>query len=169
MKTTRRRASRGYSLTELLTVVAIVGLVVLVSVPAFTQLMPQYRLRSAASDITGALRMIRQKAITTRSDWKMTLDPVNDRYSLSEKDTTGAWIKIGSNGRPVIGDGAWWTALGGVDVTGASTFEVTMQRDGTAESAATIVLATNSSRVKWNRYTITVAASGSVTVTPSKV
>ena len=169
MKSTRRRASRGYSLTELLTVVAIVGLVVLVSVPAFTQLMPQYRLRSAASDVTGALRMIRQKAITTRSDWKMTVDPVNERYSLSEKNTAGTWIKIGSNGRPVIGDAPWWTALSGVDVTGASTFEVTMQRDGTAETAATIVLATSSSRVKWNRYTITVAASGNVTVVPSKV
>ena len=49
--------ARGYTLAELLTVVGIVGVVSLVSIPAFIQLMPQYRIRGASTELSAALRM----------------------------------------------------------------------------------------------------------------
>lgn len=170
----RTRLSRGYSLPELLTVVAIMGIVALVTLPAFMQLLPQYRIRAAASEMTASLRMLRQKAAGTRTNWRMTIDPVGERYALAR--LSGAtWIQIGANGRPTPSTGAGtginveWMALRNADITAASSASVIMTRDGSAAAAATIVLATNSTRVKYNRYTITVAPSGNVTTVASKV
>ena len=80
MQKRRTTASAGYSLTELLTVVAMVGVITLVTLPAFMQLMPQYRIRSAATDASSAIRMIRQKAMTTRTPWKISFDATGERY-----------------------------------------------------------------------------------------
>lgn len=164
----RTRLLRGYSLPELLTVVAIMGAVTLVTLPAFMQLMPQYRIRNAASEMTATLRMLRQKAVGTRTDWKMTVDPGNDRYALSRWNGA-SWTQIGSNGRPTRGGLAQWTKFSNVNILGGANFDVTMTRFGTASSTASIVLATSNTRVKYNRYTIDVALSGNVTTTASKV
>ena len=164
----RSRRSRGYSLSELMTVVSIIGVVTLVTLPAFMQLVPQYRIRNAASEMTATLRMLRQKAVATRTDWKMIVDPVNDRYALQRRNGA-SWMEIGSNGRPAPGGTRVWTRFNDVDIVGASNVEVVLTRFGTAEAAASIVIATSSTRVTFNRYTIDVASSGNVTTTPSKV
>ena len=164
----RSRRSRGYSLSELMTVVSIIGVVTLVTLPAFMQLVPQYRIRNAASEVTATLRMLRQRAVATRTDWKMVVDPANDRYALLRRNG-GSWLEIGSNGRPAPGGTRVWTEFDNVDIVGGSNFEVVLTRFGTAEAVASIVLATSSSRVAYNRYTIDVALSGNVTTTPSKV
>ncbi len=74
--------SRGYSLTELLTIVAMIGVITLISLPAVMQLMPQYRIRSAASETAATIRQIRQRAMSTRATHRILFDPANDRYSL---------------------------------------------------------------------------------------
>ena len=103
----RRSTEGGFSVTELLTVVAMIGVITLVTVPAFVQLMPQYRIRSAASEAGGGLRMLRQKAITTRTPWKVSFDANGNQYSYSKlsspdatRSTAGNWEKIGRDGRP---------------------------------------------------------------------
>lgn len=80
--------SRGYTLTELLTVVAIVGLVALVSLPAILQLMPQYRIRGAATELASAMRAARQRAMSTRIPWKIEFSPSNDCYRYAMFSTT---------------------------------------------------------------------------------
>jgi len=94
-------------MTELLTVVAMIGVITLVTVPAFVQLMPQYRIRSAASEAGAALRMLRQKAITTRTPWKASFDAAANQYSYSKltspdatRSTASNWVNIGRDGRP---------------------------------------------------------------------
>jgi len=103
----RRSAQRGFSLTELLTVVGIIGLIAIVSVPAMMQLMPQYRIRSAASEAGAGLRMIRQKAITTRTPWRVSFDPANERYKYSrlrspalDRSVANNWQNVYRDGRP---------------------------------------------------------------------
>ena len=169
----RSRRSRGYSLPELLTVVAIMGVVTLICLPAFMQLMPQYRIRNAASEMTATLRMLRQKAAGTRTNWRMTIDPTNDRYSLARANG-GAWIQIGANGRPTRGTppgtNAEWMNLKPVDVDAASSTVITIDGAGASPAGGgTIILATATTRVRYNRYTITVAPSGAISTTPSKV
>lgn len=170
MKVHHRRRQHGYSLAELLTIVAIVGVVTMVTIPAFMQLMPQYRIRSASSEVAASLRMLRGKAVSTRSNWKMIIDPTTEQYSFWE-NIGGTWTQMGENGKPVPAGVIATKALNGADIQGASTFEVVFTRDGsiTPTTPVDIVLATDNKWVRYNRYTITVAASGNVTVTGSKV
>jgi Tfp pilus assembly protein FimT len=84
---TRRNQSAGYTLSELLTVVAMVGVITLVTLPAFLQLMPQYRIRGAATETAAAIRMIRQRALSTRIPWRIHFDPTNERFSYYMLDT----------------------------------------------------------------------------------
>ena len=168
MQPRKQHRSRGYSVTELLTVVAMVGLVTLVSLPTFLQIIPQYRIRGAASEITSTLRMIRSKAVSTRTQWRMTVDPTSNQYWL-EHEIGGAWTRIGEDGKP-LPTGAKWEKQLGVDLMPAgSNIIVTFTRDGSPTATRTIVVGVNNSFVKYNRYTILVDTSGNITVVPSKV
>ena len=164
----KRKASRGYSMAELLTVVAIIGLVSAVSLPALMQLMPQYRIRGAAAEVTASLRMLRAKSVGTRANWRMTLDPTNEGYTLAKFDA-GAWVNVDPNGKPIVGATPAFRKLAAVDVMGTVPFNVIFQRDGSVAAAQTIIVATDNQWIRYNRYTITVQPSGNVTVEPSKV
>ena len=123
----KRKGSRGFSLAEIMTVVGIAGLVTLVSLPAILQLMPQYRIRSAATDAAAAIRMMRQKAITTRTPCKITFDASAERYSYWMLNATNADMSVAANWTPLNNDGrgtnttAQWIPTTSVDLrTGTS-------------------------------------------------
>jgi Tfp pilus assembly protein FimT len=167
---TRTRGARGYSLAELMTVVGMVGIVSLIGIPALMQLMPQYRIKSAASEMAASIRMIRERAISTRTSWKMVVDPSNDRFTMWEM-INGSWVQTGNDGRKLTGTLAYksWT---GVDIqAAASPTTVAFDRSGaqTTSSDVVVTLAVDSTLVRYNRYTITVSPSGNITVVPSKV
>jgi Tfp pilus assembly protein FimT len=138
---------RGYSLAELLTVVGIIGVVMLVSLPALFQLLPQYRIRSASTELSAALRMTRQDAIGTRRPWRVTIDGPGSRYAISMLNSPAAnrtdplnWTKIGENNRPAPSGAAWWKLLssdiqlsttGFNDVDCANGTDIIFLRDGT--------------------------------------
>lgn len=60
----RHRSSSGYSLAELLVVVAIIGILSLVSVPAFMNYRNSAKLKSSMRQFVADLRVARQRAIT---------------------------------------------------------------------------------------------------------
>lgn len=99
------RNARGYSLVELLVVIAMIGIVALVTVPALNQLMPQYRIRGAASEAAGAMRMVRQRAITTRTPWRISFDVANNRYRFWELTSPYADMSVATNWRAIRRDG----------------------------------------------------------------
>ena len=101
---------------ELLVVVAIIGVVALVTIPALMQLMPQYRIRSAASETAAVIRLIRQRAVTTRSPWRITFDTSQNRYRYfalnspyADQAVEANWTAIARDGRnrAVGGDEEW--------------------------------------------------------------
>lgn len=119
---------RGFSLTELLTVIGMIGIVTLVTIPALMQVMPQYRIRGAASDAGAGLRMIRQKAVTTRTPWRVSFDAANNRYAYSRLTTPNAvrataanWVQMGNDGRPLPAGSNWWIPVNPVDLRTATT------------------------------------------------
>ena len=99
------RAQNGYSLSELLVVVAILGVVTLVTIPALVQLMPQYRIRSASSEAAGAMRMVRQRAITTRTPWRISYDPASNKYRFYQLRATHLDLSDAASWRPIRRDG----------------------------------------------------------------
>lgn len=58
------RSQRGYSLTEMLVVVAMIGIFSLVTVPQFITMYRQAKIRAAVRQFNGHLRYARQHAIT---------------------------------------------------------------------------------------------------------
>lgn len=156
---------------ELIVVVGMIGAVTLVTIPALNQLMPQYRTRAAASEMAASLRMLRSQALGVRNDFRMTVNPVSscECYTLAQADGA-SWIPLGENGKPTPSGQFYWKHLDRVDLTGASVYTITMQRDGTPSAAVSIVLDSVKPPLhpKYDRYTVAVAASGNITITPSK-
>ena len=63
----------GFSLLELLVVMAIIVIVTAASLPSFLKFTKTARLRAAARDITSALRTARRYAITKRKDYPVVV------------------------------------------------------------------------------------------------
>lgn len=102
----RRRfeADRGYSLVELLVVVSMIGIVLLVTVPALMQIMPQYRIRSAAAEASANISMVRQRAISTRTPWRIVMDLDQNRYHYYQLTSLDADMSVSTNWRAMKRD-----------------------------------------------------------------
>jgi prepilin-type N-terminal cleavage/methylation domain-containing protein len=198
-RTTKRQ--RGFNLIEMLVVVSMIGIISVVMIPALAQLMPQYRIRSAAAELAGRIRSARQNALATRREWRVTFDAATDRYALSmlanpndDISVSTNWTRMGWNARPVTSAEAWWSNLArGVnlisatpnpfrDVDCANGVDLVFLRTGQVSTNAgcgsstaldfttlpSVALTTDSSLVRFNRYTIQVEESGVVRIVPSK-
>ncbi len=70
----KHRRQAGYSLPEMLTVVAIIGVLALVTVPAFINFYQAGKMRASMRSFTTDLRSIRQRAITKGRQTMLTYD-----------------------------------------------------------------------------------------------
>ena len=73
----RRRAIRGFTMPELLAVVAIVGILASVGAPAYSSMAASMRSRSVSSELHAALSRARSEAIKRNAE--VTLVPVTAR------------------------------------------------------------------------------------------
>lgn len=78
-----RIIARGFSVIELLVVVAIAAIVMAIAVPSFSSMLQKNRLSSAASALQVSLTLARSEAIKRGIDSKVT---------VAANSTAGAWI-----------------------------------------------------------------------------
>lgn len=191
----RRTNNAGYSLVELLTVIAIIGVLSLITVPAFMNFQRQNAIRSATRTVSSDFLAARAKAIREQFDVRISFKP-----SATEKDEARIYSFFSSRD-----DGATWTPLdlrmrGGTLVDGATglttrtlerpvwfseahdfqdlnndgTIDVVFHPNGTVdlETDATpvgkLVLATNWDQIRSNRYNVWVKRSGVIRGLPSE-
>jgi prepilin-type N-terminal cleavage/methylation domain-containing protein len=74
--------SSGFSLMEILVVIAIMGIVLAISVPAYLSYLPRIRLREAAREIASDMQFAKVQAIKANTTTAVVFDPVAGTYQV---------------------------------------------------------------------------------------
>jgi len=148
------RCERGFSLTELLVVIALMGVFITFAGPAFNESLRAYRVRSAALELTDALRAARQVAVSTRVATSLAVDTAAGSYSWT--DSKG---RVRSVTLPVP-----------VRFVAATPATITFTTNGTVTTgAATIALQNTVNGTRADRWTLDLNTVGRVTSSYSQV
>jgi type IV fimbrial biogenesis protein FimT len=152
-----KQRERGYSLTEILLVLAIMALALTVTLPAMSSFMRSYSARVAADEFVSHMRLARHLSIARHQPVSFTATTTG--YSLPD------WNSPDIATAPLRNFAFPGTCS---LVSGAGT--VTFRPDGTVSSGATslrIEIAMGNSLTA--RYDVAVAATGKVSATYTKV
>jgi general secretion pathway protein H len=95
---------RGFTLVELLVVLAIAGLMLAVAPPLISSVMPGVELKAAARRTAGALRLAREIAIAGGRDTAWVIDIETNRYRI-DGDHRGGSLPAGLEVELVAAEG----------------------------------------------------------------
>jgi prepilin-type N-terminal cleavage/methylation domain-containing protein len=149
----RSETSRGYSLPELLIVIALIGLFVLFGGPSVSEAFRSYKVRSVANVLATDIKALRYNAVANRTLRTMTLNNQNHLTAPNQYSYTNA------KGNPIT-----VRVEDGVNIESASAATISFNIYGSTGVAGTqVVLVSmwiNDSRS--DRYTISVSPTGTV-------
>lgn len=176
-----RRAERGYTLTEALVVVAIIGIISLVAVPNFISLYRSAKVKGAVMQFANDLRSARQTAATKYRPVMVSIGTSTDEqgsYWISQFDGTN-WVgatKKDLEPQTSINKAVFFSFPANsytdtVTADGASRKDIIFEVNGGVRSTPTDPLPTNpvvriytTQPVAKQQYNITIHGSGSVQV-----
>ncbi|MBD3336811.1 MAG: prepilin-type N-terminal cleavage/methylation domain-containing protein [Candidatus Eisenbacteria bacterium] len=84
--------TRGFSLVETMVVLLVMAILLGAAIPNFVDHQRRNRAESAAENLAARIKLARQKAIARRTQYRLTLDPVNGSYVLERRDPGGVWV-----------------------------------------------------------------------------
>ena len=92
------RKESGFTLTELMIAIAIIGILTSIAVPAAINYLPEYRLKSAARDLYSNLQSAKLSAVRSNNDWAVVFDLANNQYFIcSDSGADGSWSVTADN------------------------------------------------------------------------
>ena len=148
------RSQAGYSLPELLTVIALMGLFILVGGPAMADAFRAYKVRAAADILATDVRAMRYSAVGQRSPRSMTIssqgagsNPNTYTFVNATGSTITRQVEHGVNIEDASADTLGFGITGATGSTGTEVLIVSMTINDT----------------RGDRYTISVSPSGTVT------
>jgi len=77
----------GFTVVELVTVIAIIGIISALAIPSYLQFLPNYRLKSAIRDLYSNLQLIKLEAIKSNGKCSIKYYTNPDRYTVMNKRT----------------------------------------------------------------------------------
>jgi len=96
----RTPATRGRSLLEVITAIAISSILLTIAVPRFNAVSAPYVLRQTASQLAGALTTARMRAIARNARIRFTYNATNRTYTLDREVVSGTWTVESANQLP---------------------------------------------------------------------
>ncbi|MBI5745631.1 MAG: GspH/FimT family protein [Nitrospirae bacterium] len=146
------RDNKGFTIIELMIVVAIIGIIAAIGFVSLTKQIPHYRLNGSVRDLVSDLRWARTLAIASGEKVNLRLDPSNDRYQVEKALNPGTPI---SRVRDLRQD------YPGVDLISSSGGNlITFEPRGTTSSWTTIKIGNSSGEEK----KITVIVTGRIKI-----
>ncbi len=102
------RSRRGFTLIELLVVVGLMGLLMAVSYPLLSH-WTEGALRKGARQLTAAIELLHERAVTTRQLYRLRLELGKERYWLESLQGSTEYAEV----RPVqtLPSGVWFRDL----------------------------------------------------------
>lgn len=85
------RSEAGFTMIELMVVVAIIGIVSVLAIPSMGDMIKEYKLRSACRGVVSSLQNLKIRAIKENARTVMIIDPVNDRYIIFVDNSPSNW------------------------------------------------------------------------------
>jgi prepilin-type N-terminal cleavage/methylation domain-containing protein len=92
MRTWRKKRSglsgneRGFTLPEVLTTVAILGILIAIAMSMWNSVIESRRVDSAANQLASDMRLAHTKATNQLTDWRVVLNPGSKEYDLQRLD-----------------------------------------------------------------------------------
>lgn len=150
------KSSKGFTLIEMLIVLAILVIATAIAVPMLNNVMNTYRLRAAVSSVTGAIQSSRYQAISSGYAYQIVLSKAAGTFQVqSDPNHVGTFSNVG-NAIPLASSSI-------PVVLGADT---TLQFRPSGLVAATVGNTTLTLTYGVKTETITVSSYGNVKVTP---
>jgi prepilin-type N-terminal cleavage/methylation domain-containing protein len=157
------RNQRGYSLMEMLVVVAIIGVLMLITIPNFMTMRKSTIVKGSMRQFTQDLRAARQRAVSRSSFTRVTWVEGTRQYSMEESTDNGTtWNAVGQNPRYLS------ESVSINNGTGAAKFPgevVVFTRTGTARvpgGVGEVILNTTWLDIPKTSYTISIRTTGMV-------
>ncbi|HUF10901.1 MAG TPA: type II secretion system protein [Rhodothermales bacterium] len=176
----RRTGQTGYSLIELLVVVALIGIVSLVTVPNFISMYRASKIKGAIRQFTSDIRNARQVAVTENSRIMVSLGTTADERSRywMYREVDGNWELFGPDGKTLEEATERTTVYFSatdfgdtVTTDGKSRADIIFQRNGTVRPFPTVgsgqypaISIKTDDDVPISEYTVRVSAAGTVKV-----
>ncbi|HKQ98558.1 MAG TPA: prepilin-type N-terminal cleavage/methylation domain-containing protein [Candidatus Polarisedimenticolia bacterium] len=148
-----RTREHGFSIPELLAVMALMALLILFGGPAMADGFRSYKVRSAADILTTDVRALRYSAVATRASLTMTLN--NQSHATAPNQYTYTNSKGVTIVRPIEN---------GVNLETGSAASITFGTTGSTglTSSQTLIVSMGINATRGDRYTISISPSGTV-------
>ena len=167
-----RRQGAGFSVTELMVVVAIVAILLGIGIPSYRYITNSYRMSAEVNGLLGDLQYARAEAIKEGLDVRTCVSN-NGTSCTGESDWAKGWIVLSGAGGTVLRVQAPFTgATADRFIAGGNVSAITYNREGFATTAAgfagtTIRLHDSTQSAAWTRCLIITAVGLLTTETPA--
>jgi prepilin-type N-terminal cleavage/methylation domain-containing protein len=134
-----RNAYGGFTLIELGVALSIFGVLAMVSVPAITSYIQDYKLDGASSNLIGELRLCRHRAVAEANNYIMILDTTAETYTIVDDDNNNGEA---DSGEQVVGP---MDLPGGMDLRNGPWIpfpddKITLRPNGTADATGILTI-----------------------------